>query len=241
MRRRRSHGNPEADDTSFWVSFSDVATALMMVFILLVVLQIRDSGFLASLGKTQEQREASKKLAESLIERQGIITKLRLEFGDKAEIDTKTGTFTIDAGLLFAKDKWVLKPENKPYLAKVVRKYATVVLSPEYRDSIGQIDIEGHADPDGVPGLDPYLSNLELTQNRARAVAAFVVTDPNCMPQSLRREFKKVLSVNGRSSEQLIYKDSAQTIPDKEKSRRVVLKFRLKDDQLNELVGALKQ
>ena len=240
MRARRRHGNVEADDTSFWVSFSDVATALMMVFILLVVLQMRDTSFVSSLGKTQKQREASKRLAESLLKRQGIIDNLKAEFEGKAEIDTRTGTFTIDAGLLFDTDKWVLKPEKKPYLSQVVRKYAIIVLSPEYRDSIGQIDIEGHADPDGVPGMDPYLSNLELTQNRARAVATFVVSDPNCMNPNLRREFKKVLSVNGRSSEQLIYKDAQQTIPDKKKSRRVVLKFRLKDDQLNEVTGVGK-
>jgi outer membrane protein OmpA-like peptidoglycan-associated protein len=237
MRTRRRHVNIEGDDTSFWVSFSDVATALMMVFILLVVLQIKETSALNKLGVTPSQRAATIKMQEYLLKRQQIIDKLKLEFGPDT-VDKKTGTFTISAGLLFDKDKWILKPEYKPKLSDVVKRWVGVVLSEEYKSRIAQIDIEGHADPDSVAGADPYLSNLVLTQNRARAVAEFVVSDPKCMDKNLRDSFLNVVSVNGRS-----FKDPirfANDEIDKVSSRRVVLKFRLKDEQLSEVAGASK-
>lgn len=241
MRTRRRHENIDGDDTSFWVSFSDVATALMMVFILLVVLQLEETSALSKLGITPSQRAATIKMKEYLLKRQQLIERLNAKFDKDGGIDKETGTFTIKANLLFPKDKWVLNPGIKPDLSRMVGKYAAEVLSPEFRDSIAQIDIEGHADNDAIPGLDPYLSNLELTQNRARAVAAFVVSDPSCMNETLRKQFKRVLSVNGRSSEQLIYKDPVtKRIVDKANSRRVVIKFRLKDEQLNDVAGASK-
>lgn len=238
MRTRRRHGVTEADDTSFWVSFSDVATALMMVFILLVVLQIKDAAPLKGLGMTTEQIAKTAQVQQYLEERKKIIRELEKKFAGRASIDQKTGTFTIDAGLLFDKDKSVLKPNNKTQLARDFKDWISVVLSDKYESRIGQIDIEGHADPDAVAGLDPYRSNLALTQNRARAVAEFVVTDRNCMDTKLRKRFLNVVSVNGRSSTDPILDSTGQV--DKAKSRRVVLKFRLKDDQLNEVTGKTK-
>ena len=64
MRTRRRHENIDGDDTSFWVSFSDVATALMMVFILLVVLQLEETSALSKLGITPSQRAATITLKE---------------------------------------------------------------------------------------------------------------------------------------------------------------------------------
>jgi chemotaxis protein MotB len=238
MRTRRRHVNIEGDDTSFWVSFSDVATALMMVFILLVVIQMKETTELSKYGATPEQRAATVKMKRYLQERQEIIDNLKKEFGPNS-IDKETGTFTISANLLFDKDKWILKPEYKPTLSDVVKRWVGVVLSDKYVSRIGQIDIEGHADPDVVPGMEknPYLANLELTQNRARAVAAFIVSDPQCISGDLRSRFLNVVSVNGRSSQQPIYSDATKNVVDKAKSRRVVLKFRLKDEQLSEGAG----
>jgi chemotaxis protein MotB len=210
----------------------------MMVFILLVVLQLKENSDLGLDGKTREQKVAAVKMKKYLQDRQDIIDELRTTFGKDAQIDKKTGTFTIDAGLLFDKDKWVLKPDIKQKLSKAVKRWVGVVLGKKYVNSIGQIDIEGHADPDSVAGADPYLSNLVLTQNRARAVVEFVVSDPNCMDKDLRERFLNVVSVNGRS-----FKDPirfSNGLIDKANSRRVVLKFRLKDEQLNDVAGASK-
>jgi chemotaxis protein MotB len=241
MRTRRRHENIDGDDTSFWVSFSDVATALMMVFILLVVLQLKENSDLGLDGKTREQKVAAVKMKKYLQERQEIIEELKKEFGSDT-VDRKTGTFTINAKLLFDKDKWVLKPEYKPTLSDSVNRWVGIVLSDKYVTRIGQIDIEGHADDDVVPGMENnrYLANLELTQNRARAVAAFVVSDPNCISGTLKNRFLDVVSVNGRSSQQPIYIAPGSKIVDKKNSRRVVLKFRLKDEQLNDVAGASK-
>ena len=241
MRTRRRHVNIEGDDTSFWVSFSDVATALMMVFILLVVLQLKENSDLGLDGKTREQKVEAVKMKKYLQERQEIIDDLKKKFGPNT-IDKETGTFTISANLLFDKDKWILKPDKKAKLSDVVQRWVGVVLSDKYVSRIGQIDIEGHADPDVVPGMEknPYLANLELTQNRARAVAAFIVSDRQCISGDLKSRFLNVVSVNGRSSQQLIYSDVAKKIVDKERSRRVVLKFRLKDEQLSEVAGTSK-
>lgn len=86
--------------------------------------------------------------------------------------------------------------------------------------------MEGHTDSDGG-----YLYNLQLSQDRALAVAQQVFA-PNFPKFKYQEELKTVITANGRSFSVPILDKNGKMDPDK--SRRVEFKFRLKDEQLLE-------
>ena len=104
--------------------------------------------------------------------------------------------------------------------------YLNVLFSDEYRGYVSEIIIEGHTDSDGK-----YLDNLELSQQRALAVASYVLGDScRAVSADLKNELRPVVTVNGRSYSDRIF--DANGAEDKDASRRVVFKFRLTDEQM---------
>ena len=72
-----------------------------------------------------------------------------------------------------------------------------------------------------------YLTNLELSQNRALAVVRFILQED--FPSfEYKDRIHSYLTANGRSFSQPIMTGG---IIDREKSRRVEFKFRLKDEE----------
>jgi outer membrane protein OmpA-like peptidoglycan-associated protein len=230
---RRRHRVAEEDDASFWISFSDVATALLMAFLLVIVI----------LMLSQQQKEAqTRQRLEALVGvRESLIAELKQEFKNEFQqvrVDERTGALELPSSILFDYNKSDLTPGGKTYLTGFFRKYVGVLLSPKFASSISQIDIEGHADPDG-----DYLFNMVLTQNRALSVCKFLF-DPaqsKLTPQQLG-QLRPIVSVNGRSNVDPLYRDQPGAMQvDAVRSRRVTFKFRLKDDQLiKELKRLLK-
>ena len=94
----------------------------------------------------------------------------------------------------------------------------------EYQDYVAEIIIEGHTDSDGS-----YESNLELSQNRALAVAKYCL-QMNGLSQSMKDKLQDIMTATGRSESDLVY--NADGTENKEASRRVEFKFRLIDTQM---------
>ena len=76
------------------------------------------------------------------------------------------------------------------------------------------------------------MSNLKLSQDRALSVADYCIGDKNQFVWGdAIGELRKIVTVNGRSFSNPIYADEEKKIIDQDKSRRVEIKFRLKDDE----------
>ena len=106
-------------------------------------------------------------------------------------------------------------------------KYLGVILDEKYIPYIAEIIIEGHTDDVGG-----YMSNLKLSQDRALSVADYCIGDKNQFVWGdAIGELRKIVTVNGRSFSNPIYADEEKKIIDQDKSRRVEIKFRLKDDE----------
>ena len=95
----------------------------------------------------------------------------------------------------------------------------TLLDDKEIRKYIHGITIEGHTNSDGS-----YLSNLELSQQRALEVMQFLY-ESNTINKDL---LNKYVSSSGKSSSDLIYKDGAE---DKDASRRIEIKFIIKNEE----------
>jgi outer membrane protein OmpA-like peptidoglycan-associated protein len=117
--------------------------------------------------------------------------------------------------VLFQFNKADIRPEFKESLDKFIPQYVSVLTSPKYISSVSEIVIEGHTD-----NIGDYNYNMDLSQKRAN----FKNLD------SYNKEIlRNIITANGRSKSQTI-KNSDGSI-NQEKSRRVIFKFRLKDEE----------
>ena len=111
--------------------------------------------------------------------------------------------------------------------------YLDVLLQPDYQPYIAEIIIEGHTDTDGS-----YRSNMDLSADRANAVASFCLAPENGLSVDKIEQLQKLLTVNGRSYSAPVYLAGTQEI-DMAASRRVEIKFRLKEDEMIEKISSI--
>ena len=234
--RRNNASQSENHELSFWQSYSDMMAAMLLVFVLVL------SGTLLQTQKVFEEKQKELNAQEELIEQQqdklnkiigvrgNIVDTLKTEFGGtnlSISVDSQTGSITFDSNLLFETDKYDLSPEGKQFLHEFLPKYFDAILTDEFRDYIAEIIIEGHTDTDGG-----YMYNLQLSQNRALAVASYCLSDEqNIFSAQERDELRKIITANGKSWSDPVYSSDGRDI-DKNASRRVEIKFRLKDDEM---------
>ena len=160
-----------------------------------------------------------------------VIKKLKEKLGKSINIDEKSGAIKFSSNILFDQGAYKLKDESKKELNQVLKKYLTTLLDDkEIRKYIHGITIEGHTNSDGS-----YLSNLELSQQRALEVMQFLY-ESNTINKDL---LNKYVSSSGKSSSDLIFKDGVE---DKDASRRIEIKFIIKNEEaVKELQNYLGQ
>jgi len=162
-----------------------------------------------------------------------VISKLRDKLGKSIKIDEKSGAITFSSNILFDQGKYNLKEESKQELSLVLKKYLQALLDDEsIRKYIHSITIEGHTDSDGN-----YLDNLALSQQRALEVMQFLYTS-QIVDKTLLRKY---VNASGRSYSDIVYKNG---IEDKNNSRRIEIKFRIKNEvaikELQNFLGTSK-
>ena len=190
--------------------------------------------------KLEEQSQLLKDLEKLMGEQQakldniiGIRSELIEALSDEFEnsslsiaVDEKTGAISMDSSILFEYNKSLLKTGGKDFLGEFIPRYLKILLSPKFKNYISEIVIEGHTDTDGT-----YLSNLELSQQRAYSVADYCTrNDTTFLTDTEKRELEKVLSTVGKSFSEPILKPDGSV--DAEASRRVEILFRLRDEEM---------
>ena len=169
--------------------------------------------------------------------RSRIIEELRDELrgaGLDAVVDRNTGAIAFTGAVLFDSNQNTLKESGKQLLNAFIPVYVRTLMSEENEGYVGEIIIEGHTDTDGT-----YLHNLGLSQERALAVAQYCLAGE--MPGLTHQEklmLQSILTANGRSFADPVYKADGVTV-DKEASRRVVFKFRMKDSDMIDQMSAI--
>jgi len=166
--------------------------------------------------KLQEQKAKIKSLTGIKLK---VIAELKSALGKKINIDKKSGSLRLSSNILFDKGSSTLKDGAKKELKSNFIEYVDTLLSnkniSEYLD---KIIIEGHTDSDGG-----YLYNLKLSQKRAFAVMNYLLT----LDYIKKNKIERKLVASGRSYLDAI-KDK-NNIEDKDASRRIEIKFRLKN------------
>ncbi len=158
-----------------------------------------------------------------------LIEALNEEFAKNqinVKIDTDTGAIVLDSSVLFEFSESDLIEEGQMILDDVLPVYCKVLLSKEYFDYVAEIIIDGYTDSVGE-----YTDNLQLSQARANAVAQYLLTHMEDFLSGKKQEqLMEKLTANGKSSSNLVLDENGQE--DAAASRRVEIKFRLKDEEM---------
>lgn len=175
----------------------------------------------AALSSQQQQ------IDELLGVRTAIIRELSQSLSQKnirSAVDPKTGDIVLSSSLLFETAKDKLSQAGEEELNKLIPVYLDVVLNEKYKDYVAEIIVEGHTDSKGS-----YVFNLELSQNRALNVASYCLQMPSLSQKRLLM-LQSILTAKGRSFADRIF--DANGNEDYQASRRVEIKFRMKDAEM---------
>ncbi len=230
--------------SNFWISYADLLAGLLFVFILVlgaiivkyqyIQLEVEQSHKELEqkkneITKQKEELEAKTneievtkhKIENILGIKSEIILKIKNKLKDEVEVDPKSGALRLSGDILFDQGQSILRDEAKIILLSIIEKLNSLfVLDETFINNIDRIVIEGHTSSEGT-----YLYNLKLSQDRAFSVMQFFLEQKKVDLTHIR----KYLVASGRSSSELIIDD--KNIEDKIKSRRIEIKFRLRDDE----------
>ncbi len=219
-KRRKSNFNP-------WVSYSDIYSALLLTFVLISIFFLLKD--MIELNTKAEELEKIAGIKKSIVEELiNTFKNLQIEI----TIDNTTGSIVLSNDILFGFNDFQLTDKGKDIIKNAIPVYIDIILSSKNIDFISNIIIEGNTDPIG-----DYLYNMDLSLRRAYSVALYLKDIQNIIPN--KNKFFKLLSCSGRGfSNPVLKKD--KTI-DYTKSRRVEIKFNIKDQEMIEkLFGILK-
>ncbi len=149
------------------------------------------------------------------------------------QADKTTGAIIFESSILFPTDGNELSEEGKEFFQRFMPVYMNVLLQPQFQEYIGEIIVEGHTDDTGS-----YLHNLELSQQRAWSVAEYFLSE-NCqfLTVDTQNLLKSLITVNGCANKSPIYNEDGTVNADR--SRRVEIKFRLKDQEMIQEMDAI--
>lgn len=205
------------DDSSHFISLSDIMTALMMVFMFIsvaIITQIQKEN-VSGLRESQQKRQQH--LAATMID--AVDSKLD-RWGASIDADNLTITFVDSAGTgavsgggsiadfrsrtLFDVGSSELSPEFKQTLSEFFPVYIKWVQ--KNKDLIQEIRIEGHADSTGKAGQterESYFFNMALSQARTISVLEYCMTLPNFTNTDFEN-MKEFITANGFSFSHVI-------------------------------------
>jgi len=162
---QRKSARDEAEKP-FWISFSDMMTALMVLF--LVVMTVTLLAITRTISETESLRAAREsdinklmmKMREASQDFPGITFRGNtIDFGDQARFDTDSDRLT---------------KEQARHLRAFVPHILKIARDPLGKKWIKQVVVEGYADQRGT-----YLHNLDLSMQRSQKVLFALLAQPD--------------------------------------------------------------
>lgn len=160
-----------------------------------------------------------------------VISLLKNQLGKNIQIDPKNGSLRLSSSILFDEGEYTLKDSSKEALKSTLYDYfQTILENQEINKHIDKIIIEGHTNSVGK-----YLYNLELSQKRAYSVMDFLLS----LDFKNKENLRNLTVASGRSFLDPIYDKKGKE--DKEASRRIEIKFNIKNEEaIKEIANLLE-
>jgi outer membrane protein OmpA-like peptidoglycan-associated protein len=228
---RRNKG----EQTDYWMSYADLMTGVLMVFILLFTYEMLNiSQILEKQKPPIEKKEVKRELRKEIIE------ELKAAFSREnksIDIDPSTGAVRIESEFLFPNNERKLGEKQQKEIDQLADIFLSVLSRPEFFDGISEIAIEGHTD---FRGGDAY--NMKLSQDRAMSVYEYLFELSPKQTNAVRLKVKskmvtfawgyhKPLKIGNLDYSKYVLQPerAPKDIP---KLRRIEFLFRLKQDDL---------
>jgi outer membrane protein OmpA-like peptidoglycan-associated protein len=196
-------------ESPFWISFSDLMSALMVLFLLVMAVTL--------ISVTKDVTSAEQRKIQREKDIKELMSTIREESRDFPEVKVNESTYRIDLGDIVRFDSG--RSDIQSNGARFLRRYVPVLLKAQASDLghkwIRRIVVEGFTDQDGT-----YLYNLGLSLDRSRRVVCVLYSQPStdevALTETQKRQIRDLFLVGGYSFNSM--KAS------KEASRRVELK-----------------
>jgi len=232
---------------SHWIPLADLMTVLMVIFLFMAI-----SYMVVIKKKQNDQNKIFKEYEETKI---GLYQDLDSTFRNdfkrwNLKLDRDLSIKFTNPQVLFAEGSSDISPYFQSVLSEFLPKYLSVVMQDKYKTKIAEIRIEGHTNTKPINRTaDPYIDNMELSQNRARNVLAYLRTQ-DCFT-TLDIDKKEMLqywiTANGLSFGRTV--DASDNLSifskqqiDNDKSRRV--EFRIvttSDEIIKQAINKMKE
>ncbi|HET9961065.1 MAG TPA: OmpA family protein [Nitrospiraceae bacterium] len=206
------------------VGITDLMTSLAVIFILLFtayVTKVSEADSQAKIPEPVPERKPARDLSEE------IKGKLRDHFKrfdlslDPDPVDPNVVRIVVPEQLLnFEFGKGTLSPAAERFLAESMPAYAGLLCG-ALRENIDSLVIEGHTDDRGTD-----IHNLRLSQERSLNVMVKSLQVIEERTPWASRCFQEKTSASGRGRQDLVL--DGGSFPDRDKSRRVIFKIRLR-------------
>lgn len=203
-------GSKPEGESPFWISFSDLMSALMTLFLVVMAVTL-----VAVTKDVLPEVEANNEREKDISK---LIAKIQIESAQvQVGVDAVTHRVDLQKRVLFDVNKFDIDKST----ARFLREYAPILLraqvTPEGKRWIRNIVVEGFTDSDGT-----YLNNLRLSLDRSRAVVCVLLAPPDLDETPLtagqKRQIQELFMVGG-------YSFNTSTVLDKAASRKIEMRI----------------
>jgi outer membrane protein OmpA-like peptidoglycan-associated protein len=160
-------GSKSEAEKPFWISYADLMTALMVLFLVTMTVTL--------LAVTKQVSEAERLKAQRDKDISELLRKVEVAASKYPGIKVDRERNVIDFGdkAHFEKNSSGLKPEQARLLRAFVPEVLAIARDPLGQKWLKQIVVEGFASPEG-----DYLYNLNLSLQRSQRVLCVLLTKP---------------------------------------------------------------
>ncbi|MDR3012604.1 MAG: OmpA family protein [Chitinispirillales bacterium] len=228
----------KTSEDSNWGPIADLMSGLMVVFLFIAVVYMLN---------VKEEKDRIEEIAITYNRLQTeLYNDLLSEFEDDlgrwgAEIDEQLSIRFQEPDILFGVGSSNIRPRFREILNDFFPRYINILYSEKYVGDIEEIRIEGHTSSEWqhqTSEVQAYFNNMELSQNRTRAVLEHVLTNIE-FSQNKKNWIKSMTTANGLSSSRPILKKDEE---DKSLSRRVEFRVRTNAEaQMIKILSAGRQ
>lgn len=184
----KSSGGKKEDDSHF-IPLSDIMTALMLLFLLISVV------YMIKVDESVRIPRIFKEISQGLSEKLGAEFQTDLKAWGAVIDKDLTVRFT-EPDILFKTGSAALSPRFQEILDDFFPRYLKIMMEKEFVNNIEEIRIEGHTSSfwGDLSGDEAYFKNMELSQERTRAVLSYLLNSNLSRSQKewLRKHFRAI-------------------------------------------------
>jgi outer membrane protein OmpA-like peptidoglycan-associated protein len=208
--RRTSEGTRDEGERPFWISFADLMTALMVLFlVVMVVALVNYRSSLSDQARIQEENRQLRQEKAAAAAVNAEAERLRTRFWDQLEessrgvgvnVNRRTAIINLGERGQFAQGRTALDQQDVVKLRRLAPLILAAADSPAGRQVVEQVTVEGYASPEGE-----YLDNLHLSANRSQRVICTLLEDggPEPLSEGDKDGVRRLFSTGGFSSNNL--------------------------------------